>query len=107
MTARALISMPKRARRGEIIEIKTLISHPMESGFRTDSAGRRLPRHIIHRFVASYDGVEIFRADLHPAITADPFLSFTTIATQSGTLSFAWTEDGGATQTETASIDVE
>ena len=104
--ARPLINVPPKAKRGEIIEIKTLIAHPMETGFRPGPNGALIPRDIINRFVCTYNGEEVFRAELFPAITANPFLSFTTIATESGTLAFSWTDDRGATQTETAQITV-
>jgi sulfur-oxidizing protein SoxZ len=105
--ARALISVPVVARRGEVMDIKALVQHPMETGYRRDSAGGAIPRDIIHRFVCTYNGEEIFRADLFPAMAANPFIAFTTIATESGVLEFRWTDDRGETQTETRSITVE
>src|SRR5919201_48418 len=98
--ASALINVPPRARRGEIIEIKTLISHVMETGFRRTQLGAVIPRDIIRRFVCTYNGAEVFRADLHPAIAANPFIVFTTIATETGTLEFRWTGDNGFSVTE-------
>ena len=105
--ARALINVPATAKRGDIVEIKTLIQHEMETGFRPDNMGRRIPRDIITDFVCKYNGEEIFRADLHPAISANPFFTFFTVATQSGTLSFEWSGDNGFAVTETANIAVE
>jgi len=105
--ARALINVPAKAKRGEVIAIKTLISHVMESGFRHTSVGARIPRDIIDTFVCTYNGEEIFRAALHPAIAANPFITFHTVAAESGTFTFQWTGDGGFSQTETASIVVE
>ena len=105
--ARTLINVPARARKGEVIEIKTLISHPMESGQRRDDVGQPIPRDIIHSFVCTYNGEEVFRAELFPAIAANPFLSFCTVATESGVLVFSWTDDHGEVQTESARIEVE
>jgi sulfur-oxidizing protein SoxZ len=105
--ASALINVPARAKRGEIIEIKTLISHAMETGFRRTQVGAVIPRNIIRRFVCSYNGTEVFSADLHPAISANPFIVFSTIATESGTLAFEWTGDNGFSVKETAAITVE
>jgi len=105
--ARALVNVPKTAKRGEVIAIKTLISHVMETGFRPSATGVPIPRDIINQLVCSYNGTEIFRAELHPAIAANPFISFYTVATESGTLTFAWTDDGGETQVQSASITVE
>ena len=105
--ARALINVPPKAKRGDIIEIKTLISHEMETGYRPDNMGKTVPRDIITSFVATYNGDEIYRADLYPAIAANPFLTFTTIATESGKIEFKWTGDNGFAATESASITVE
>jgi len=104
--ARALIRMPAQAKKGEVIEIKTLIAHPMEPGVRRDSTGRLIPRHILNRFVCTYNGEEVFRADLFPAIAANPFLTFFTVVTASGELAFQWTDDDGTIQTETTQITV-
>jgi sulfur-oxidizing protein SoxZ len=105
--ARVLINLPSRAKRGEIIEIKTLIAHPMETGYRLDSTGTAISRDIINHFVCSYNGDEIFRAELFPAIAANPFIAFFTTATESGELVFSWTDDHGQTQTEVRQITVE
>jgi sulfur-oxidizing protein SoxZ len=105
--ARTLINVPAKAKRGEIVEIKTLISHVMETGFRPDSSGKLLPRDIITDFVCKYNGEEIFRAEPFPAIGANPFISFFTVATASGTLAFEWTGDNGFVATESVDITVE
>ncbi len=105
--ARALINVPAKAKRGEIIEIKTLISHQMEPGYRPDNTGVVLPRDIINLFVCTYNGQEIFRAELFPAVAANPFISFSTVATESGKLEFKWTGDNGFSAVETATITVE
>ena len=105
--ASALINVPARAKRGEIVEIKTLISHVMETGYRRTQLGAPIPRDIIRRFVCTYNGTEVFRADLHPAIAANPFIAFSTVAVESGMLAFQWTGDNGFSVTESARITVE
>ncbi len=102
----ALINVPKTAKRGEIIEIKTLISHPMETGYRAGLNGSVLPRDIIRQFRCTYNGAEIFSADFSPAIAANPFLSFFTLAAESGTITFQWTGDNGFSATQSADITV-
>src|SRR3984893_10377806 len=104
--ARALINVPARARRGEVIEVKTLISHPMESGYRDGANGTLIPRDIITLFTCTYNGEEICRAELSPAIAANPFLAFFTTATESGILAFRWSGDNGFSTTETTAITV-
>ena len=105
--ARALINVPPKAKKGEVIAIKTLIQHEMETGYRHDNMGKSIPRGIISLFVCTYNGQEIFRAELFPAIAANPFLAFSTVATESGKLEFTWTGDNGFSVTETANITVE
>lgn len=105
--ASALINVPAKAKRGEIIEIKTLMSHIMETGYRHTAEGAVVPRDIITNFSCRYNGNEIFRADLFPASSANPFITFFTTATESGKLEFEWIGDKGFTATASASITVE
>jgi sulfur-oxidizing protein SoxZ len=105
--SRVLINVPANAKRGDIIEIKTLISHRMESGFRVGANGAPIPRDIITLFTCSYNGDEVFRAELSPAIAANPFIAFFTVARDSGTFEFRWSGDNGFAATETAAITVE
>jgi len=105
--ARAIINVPPKARRGEIIEIKALIQHEMETGFRVDNMGRVFPRDIITDFICKYNDEEIFRAELFPAIAANPFFSFFTTAIESGTVAFEWSGDNGFSATASRNIAVE
>ena len=105
--ARTLINVPPKAKRGQIIEIKTLISHIMETGYRRNETGTLIARDIINSFVCTYNGDEIFRANLFPAISANPFITFHAVATESGSLEFKWTDDHGNVETATAKITVE
>ena len=105
--ARALIHVPASAKKGDVIEIKTLISHVMETGYRRNETGQPIPRDIINLFTCTYNGTEIFRADLHQAIAANPFITFFTVAAESGTLEFRWTDDNGQVETASAKIVVE
>ena len=104
--ARAIVKAPSQAKKGEIIEIRTLASHTMETGYRHSDTGKPIPRDIITRFVCTYNGVEVFSADLYPAISANPYLSFSTVATESGKLEFKWTGDNGFSVIESADITV-
>lgn len=104
--ARALIHMPANAKKGEIIEIRALIAHPMETGYRPGADGRPLPQDVIRQFSCSYNGERVFAAELHPAVSANPYIVFYTIATESGTLEFSWQGDKGFAQTERMTITV-
>jgi len=103
---RALVTMPATAKRDDVVEIRTLIAHPMETGYRPGEDGAVLPRNLIRRFTCHYDDVLVFSAELFSAVAANPFIAFSTVATASGTLRFSWTGDNGFTQTETVSLTV-
>lgn len=104
--ARALITMPKTAKSGEIVEIRTLIAHPMETGYRAGDDGQIVPRDLIRRFSCRYDGELVFSAELFPAVAANPYITFCTVATASGTLQFTWEGDRGFSQTENVVLTV-
>jgi sulfur-oxidizing protein SoxZ len=103
----ALINVPAKAKRGDLLEIKTLMSHIMETGYRHTATGEAVPRDIITGFTCRYNGAEIFRADLFPAIAANPFVTFFTTATESGKFEFEWIGDNGFSETASAPIVVE
>ena len=105
-TSRTVVSMAKTATKGEIVPIRIIVQHDMESGFRHTERGVRVERDIIRDFVCIYDGVEVFRADLHPAMGANPTFSFFTRATQTGTLEFKWTGDNGYVSSVTSTLTV-
>ena len=98
--------MPLAARPGEVVEIQTLVAHPMESGFRVGSDGRVQPRDIIRRFSCRYGGELVFSAEFHPAIAANPYLRFFTVATATATLEFSWEGDNGFVHTESRLLAV-
>ena len=102
----ARVRVPERAKRGEVIEIRAMIEHPMESGFRLNNVGKPIPRHIVESFTCEYDGREIFRARLHPAVSTNPYFLFYTVATASGELRFTWKDDRGGVTTHIARIEV-
>ena len=107
MIGRALVHVPPTAKRGEVIEIKAMVAHVMETGYRIGVSGKLIPRDIINQFVCTYNGEVVFHAELFPAIAANPFISFFTVATDSGTIAFSWTDQTGATKVQTAVTTVE
>jgi sulfur-oxidizing protein SoxZ len=98
---RALVQLPERIARGEIVTVRLMAAHPMETGHRADGAGGTLPRDIVQRVEVALDGAPVFAADLHPAIAANPFIAFTLRAERSGTLSVRWRGDRGLDHLET------
>ncbi len=104
--ANALINAPKTAKRGDTIEIKALILHPMETGFRPGTNGRMIARNIIEHFSARWNGEEIFTMTFSPAIAANPFVSFFTVARESARIDFLWTGDEDFRVVEQVTITV-
>ncbi|HEX6002069.1 MAG TPA: thiosulfate oxidation carrier complex protein SoxZ [Hyphomicrobiaceae bacterium] len=90
------VRMPSQAKAGEVIEVKTLISHEMENGQRKDAAGKTIPRKIIKAFTLKFNGKEVFRSDWHPSISANPYLSFFVKVPETGTFEMAWHDDDGS-----------
>jgi sulfur-oxidizing protein SoxZ len=104
--ALTLIKVPATAKRGEVIEIRTTIGHPMETGYRPGADGKILPRDIIRHFTCHYNDVLVFSAELFPAIAANPYLAFHTVAMDSGTLRFTWEGDNGFRHTQDVALQV-
>jgi sulfur-oxidizing protein SoxZ len=90
------VRLPATAKPGEMIEIKTLISHEMESGQRRDAQGKPIARKIINKFTAQFNGKTVFEADWHPAISANPYQSFFYKAAATGEFTFTWKDDDGS-----------
>lgn len=100
------VDLPKSARRGEIVRVKTIIAHPMEIGLRLDETGQRVEQRLINRFSCVVNGRTVFSAELYTGIAANPYLVFYFRARESGTVEFRWHDDDGNIYRETASIEV-
>ncbi|MBM3557662.1 MAG: thiosulfate oxidation carrier complex protein SoxZ [Alphaproteobacteria bacterium] len=90
------IRVPSSIKKGDMVEVKTLVSHVMETGQRKDAQGKTIPRKIVNRFTCAYNGKMVIDMKIEPAISANPYISFFFRAVDSGKLEMAWTEDGGA-----------
>ncbi|MBA67309.1 MAG: thiosulfate oxidation carrier complex protein SoxZ [Rhizobiales bacterium] len=106
MASKPRIKLPKKASAGEVITIKTLISHEMESGQRKDKEGNTIPRQIINKFTCAFEGATVFECDLDPAISANPFFEFTAKVDKSGTFKFTWVDDDGSVYETEQAIEV-
>jgi sulfur-oxidizing protein SoxZ len=111
MAARTLIERPERVKAGEVVRIRALIGHPMESGFRVDAQGQLVARRIIRRFtcheVTPGGDTLVFAADFHPAIAANPYVAFHLVAPASSTtLRLRWRGDEGFEHTESVTLEV-
>lgn len=86
---------PEGAKAGDILTVKTLVSHVMETGQRKDKDGKAIPRDIINTFAASLAGKEVFKVTLHPGISANPYISFNMRHPGTGELELTWVDDAG------------
>jgi sulfur-oxidizing protein SoxZ len=100
------VKVPMSAAAGEVVTIKTLISHDMESGQRKDDDGNVIPRSIINRFTATFNGETVVDVEMHPAISTNPYFEFQAKVPESGDFVFTWHDDDGSVYEETASITV-
>ena len=90
--ALARVQLPPSVRRGETVEVRIVIQHAMETGFRREN-GERVKRNAIHSLVCRYGGDEVFRATLSTGIAANPLLRFYVRAVETGDLDFWWLDD--------------
>ena len=104
--ALARVQLPARAKRGEAIEVRIAIQHPMETGFRFDLMGKAIPKNVIHSLRVRYNGAEIFAAEMGSGVAANPYLQFYTVAEASGEFVFEWVDDNGNRGTERATLTV-
>lgn len=100
------VKVPKKAEIGEVIEIKTLISHPMHSGRGVDGDGKIIPRQIINSFTAKFNGKTVMSVDLKPSVSANPFFTFPFLVKEAGEFEFVWVEDGGKQYTKTKKVTI-
>jgi sulfur-oxidizing protein SoxZ len=107
MASKPRVKVPKSAEKGQIIQIKTLIPHKMETGMRKNKkTGKKIPRLIINKVEATFNGKPVITADMHPAIAANPYFSFYARVEESGTFKFVWTDDKGKSVTTSKNIAV-
>jgi sulfur-oxidizing protein SoxZ len=105
-TPKPRVKVPKKASKGDVITIKTLISHTMESGQRKDKEGNLIPRQIINKFTCEFNGNTVFACDIDPAVSANPFFEFTAKVEESGTFVFTWVDDDGSVYSTESKIEV-
>ena len=96
MAAKPRIKVPKAVAAGEVITIKTLLSHKMESGQRKDKEGNVIPRKIINKFTCEFNGNLVFSCDIDTAVSANPYMEFSARVDEAGTFKFTWTDDDGS-----------
>ena len=100
------VKVPKEVSIDEIVEIKTLIRHPMHSGRMKDADGQTIPRQIINFFSAKFNGKDVFKMDLEPSISTTPYIVFQYKAKESGIFDFAWIDDSGEKYSISKKMDV-
>jgi len=105
-TPKPRVRVPKSAAKDEVITIKTIISHKMESGQRKDKQGKVIPREIINKFTCEFNGKPLFSCDIQPAISANPYFEFNAKLAESGTFKFTWVDDNGSVYETERSIEV-
>ena len=106
MASKPRIRIPEKIAAGSVVEIKTLIQHVMETGQRRDASGKVIPRNIIHTFTASFEGKEVFKAEMGPGVAANPYIAFNVKVPASGELVMTWIDDDGEKVVEKVALKV-
>lgn len=104
--AKPRVKVPKSAKAGEVVTIKSLISHIMETGQRKDASGATIPRSIINRFTCDFNGVNVIDVAVEPAVSANPYFEFDARVDAAGAFTFTWYDDDGSVYTDTATIEI-
>ncbi len=102
----ARLLVPAQAKRGEVIEIRLAIQHPMETGFRMDNMGKVIAKNTISNLTCRYNGAEVFRAEMGSGIAANPYLQFYIVAQDSGNVEISWVDDAGEKGSASATLTV-
>jgi sulfur-oxidizing protein SoxZ len=100
------VKVPKSAKAGEAVVLKTLISHPMESGQRKDKEGKLIPRSIINRFTCEFNGKSVIDVTLEPAISTNPYIEFEAMVGEAGEFKFTWYDDDGSVYEDSKPIAI-
>lgn len=100
------VRVPREASAGEVVSVRSLISHIMESGQRRNDDGELIPRSIINRFVCDFNGVNVVDVTIEPSISTNPYFQFEAVVNETGTFNFTWYDDDGSVYEETADIAV-
>ncbi len=98
------IRAPRSARRGEIVEIRTLIDHPMDSGIRAD--GSSAPRNMLATFRATVNGETFFEADFGNGASANPYFVLHCRVDADSAFAFVWTHEDGRQFRGSATVSV-
>ena len=104
--AKPRVKVPKSAAAGEVIVIKALISHKMESGQRKDADGNLIPRSIINRFTCDFGGVNVVDVAIEPAVSTNPYFEFAAKIDAAGEMKFTWYDDDGSVYEDAKPIEV-
>ena len=100
------LQVPQSVKRGEPFEVRVIVQHPMETGFRRDLQGQAIPVNIVDKLTCTYGGREVFRAELGTGIAANPYIAFYVVARESGPIEIAWSDDRGEQGRASALVNV-
>lgn len=104
--AKPRVKVPKTAAAGDVVTIKSLISHKMESGQRKDAEGKLIPRSIINRFTCDFNGVNVIDVTMEPAVSTNPYFEFDALVDKAGEFKFTWYDDDGAVYEDVKAIEI-
>jgi sulfur-oxidizing protein SoxZ len=93
--ALARLLVPERVAIGDVITVRLLIQHNMETGYRQDMDGRVITRNVIRLVRCKLGSIEVFVAEPSSGISANPYFEFTVRVAQAGDWLVQWQDDAG------------
>ncbi len=84
-------------KKGEIVIVRAMVQHPMETGFRKQASGELIPRKIINKFDAALNGKPVISWHLETGVAPNPYLEFRFKAEEAGELKMIWVDDDKST----------
>ncbi|HET8623625.1 MAG TPA: thiosulfate oxidation carrier complex protein SoxZ [Gemmatimonadales bacterium] len=100
----ARIRVPEQIRKGDLITVHSIVSHPMDTGFFRTRDGDPIPAYFIKHVVVSYGDEEVARFEWTSGISRDPVITFTLRADREAPLTMVWTDNKGGVYRQSADI---
>ena len=93
---RVRVQWPDKISAGDVVKVRMLIQHPMDTGYLQDFSGKLVPRNVIQSLTCTLGGQEVFRVVPSSGVSANPYFEFFVRATNTAEFKIEWTDDKGA-----------
>ncbi len=102
--AKSTIKLRTKEKGGKI-QVKALITHPMETGLRKNKkSGGKIPAHYITDLVVTANDKPVMTAQWSGSVSKNPFLSFKYAGCKSDSVNLTWKDNTGKRDSLTKKI---